>query len=433
MTTEGRLTRDLPEILGDLATGPYPDYIDDVLATSATIRQRPAWTFPERWLPMVDLVRQPVLVPRLPWRSIALAVVVLLALLAAAAVYIGGQQRVPPPFGPARNGLVAYDAGGDIYTVDPVTGTATAIVTGPGLDIRPRFSLDGTRIVFERQVDAGRSELYTVRPDGKDLTRVTPEPVVLAPGDFGRAWERYKFSPDGQSILIALMDRGVPAIAVARSDGGGVLRIDVGVPATEPTYRPPDGREILFIGRGSDLGLFAFNPSTNQSRQIVKMHLGFDLAGASWSPDGSKITYWTWDNNTDGLTAKSHVVNADGSGDRELPSPSGAIWNSHATWSNDGKSLFIARGYTPGEDDVRGVVMPADGSSAGVEVAPAGSVETVCCAAWIWAPDDSKLLGRAASALGGPLPPTIVDVVTRTARPASWSTTSDPTWERLAP
>ena len=42
MTTEGRLTRDLPEILGDLATGSYPDYIDDVLATSATIRQRPA-------------------------------------------------------------------------------------------------------------------------------------------------------------------------------------------------------------------------------------------------------------------------------------------------------------------------------------------------------------------------------------------------------
>src|SRR6476661_10341947 len=136
MTTERRLTRDLPEILGDLATAPYPDYIDDVLATSATIRQRPAWTFPERWLPMVDLVRQPVLVPRLPWRSIALAVVVLLALLAAAAVYIGSQQRVPPPFGPARNGLVAYDAGGDIYTADPVTGVATAIVSGPALDVR---------------------------------------------------------------------------------------------------------------------------------------------------------------------------------------------------------------------------------------------------------------------------------------------------------
>ena len=33
MTTERRLERDLPHILGDLAMGPYPDYIDDVLAT----------------------------------------------------------------------------------------------------------------------------------------------------------------------------------------------------------------------------------------------------------------------------------------------------------------------------------------------------------------------------------------------------------------
>jgi hypothetical protein len=159
---------------------------------------------------------------------------------------------------------------------------------------------------------------------------------------------------------------------------------------------------------------------------------GLIRAGANWSPHGSKIAYWTR-SNTDGLTAKSHIVNADGTADRELPGPPGAIWNAHATWSNDGKSLFIARGYTPGEDDVRGVVIPADGSSVGIEVAPAGSVETDCCAAWIWAPDDSKLLGRSAGALGGPLPPTIVDVAARTSRLAKWSTTSDPTWERLAP
>jgi hypothetical protein len=48
MTTERRLERDLPEIQGDLAVGPYPDYIDDVLALTAQRRQRAAWTFPER-------------------------------------------------------------------------------------------------------------------------------------------------------------------------------------------------------------------------------------------------------------------------------------------------------------------------------------------------------------------------------------------------
>jgi dipeptidyl aminopeptidase/acylaminoacyl peptidase len=428
MTTDSRLSRDLPEILGDLATGSYPDYIDDVLATSATIRQRPAWTFPERWLPMVDLVRQPVLVPRLPWRSIALAVVVLVALLAAAAVYIGGQQRLPAPFGPARNGVIAYDAGGDIYTADPVSGTTSALVTDPGRDVGPRYSLDGTHMAFARIWSDGHSQIYVARSDGSGLTLVTPTPLSLAAGDTGRSWERYKFSPDGRELLIAT----VSGITIARTDGSGASDLDVGMLAVEPTYRPPDGREILFIGRGAEPGLFIFDRTTNRTREVVKMNPGFDLAGASWSPDGSKIAYWTWDGTADGLTAKSHVVRADGSVDRELPSPPGALWNAHATWSNDGQRLFLARGYTPGEDDVRGYVVPADGGSFGVQIAPAGSVETGCCAAWLWSPDDSELLGRPTAPADG-VPMVVLSATGGPVRTAPFGATSDPTWQRLAP
>ncbi|TMF33594.1 MAG: hypothetical protein E6I26_13925 [Chloroflexi bacterium] len=427
MTTEGRLTRDLPEILGDLATGSYPDYIDDVLATSATIRQRPAWTFPERWLPMVDIVRQPILVPRLPWRSIALAIVVLLLLLAAAAVYIGGQQRIPAPFGPARNGLVAYAADGDIYTVDPGTGAATAIVAGPAADQAPRFSLDGSHLAFEREAGGGRSQIYVARSDGSDLTLVTPTPVSLAVGDSGRAWERYKFSPDGRALLIATAS----SITIAMTDGSGARELDVGMAATEPSYRPPDGGEILFSGTGpTSRGLFSVDLSSGKIRQIVQLDPGYDLAGPSWSPDGSRIAYWMWGGLSSGLNAKTHVVAADGTGDRELPSPPGAIWNAHATWSNDGTRLFIARAYTAGFEDVRGVVVPADGSGFGVEIAPA--VETVCCAAWEWSPDDSKILGRPAGLGVGPHS-LILDVAGGPVRPAPWAAIGDPTWQRLAP
>ncbi len=428
MTTERRLTRDLPEILGDLAMGPYPAYIDDVLATTATIRQRPAWTFLERWLPMVDAVRQPVFVPRLPLRSFVLAIVVLLALLAAAIVYVGSQQRVPAPFGLARNGVIAYDAGDDIYTADPVTGTATAIITGPETDRGPRFSLDGTHIAFARLAADGTSQIYVARSDGTGLTLVTPTPVSLATATGGRAWERYKFSPDGRELLIATTS----GMTIARTDGSGASQLDVGMLAEEPTYRPPDSNEILFIGRGARTGLFVLDRSTNQTRQIVNMEPGFDLAGPSWSPDGSKVAYWTWGNTTDGLSAKTHVVNADGTGDREIPSPVGAVWNAHATWSNDGTRLFLAQGFTRGEDDVRGWVVPADGSGVGMQIAPAGSVETACCAAWLWSPDDSELLGRpAAATLGTPM--LILDAAGGPVRTAPWNAISDPTWQRRAP
>ena len=39
MTAEPRLERDLPFILDEIVVGPYPDYIDDVLSTTARRRQ----------------------------------------------------------------------------------------------------------------------------------------------------------------------------------------------------------------------------------------------------------------------------------------------------------------------------------------------------------------------------------------------------------
>jgi WD40-like Beta Propeller Repeat len=432
MTTERRLTHELPDILGDLAMGPYPDYIDNVLATTVEVRQRPAWTFPERWIPMVDVVRQPVFVPRLPWRSIVMAILLLALLLAAAAIYVGSQQRVPAPFGPARNGVIAYEAGGDIYTADPVTGAATAIVSGPEKDVGPRFSLDGRLVAFERKVDGGlKGRLYVAHSDGSRLTLVTPEPLTLAPGDVGRAWEKYEFSPDGTALLIATMTGGRSTLTIAQTDGTGVRELDVGMGASEPSFRPPGGAEILFIGtQPLNRGLFVVDLASLKVRKVLMLESVFDLAGPSWSPDGSKIAYWSWGVSSSGLDAKTHVVAADGTGDRELPSPPGAVWNAHATWSNDGTRLFIARAYTPGFGDVRGVVIPADGSNFGFEVAR--SVETECCAAWMWSPDDSKLLGRSAPVLGEARQPIVIDVAARQALPAPWAP-SDPTWQRLAP
>lgn len=424
----------LPPVLADLAEGPYPEYIDDVLASTARTRQRPAWTFPERWLGRVGIAGEPELAPRLP-RAIAIAILVMALLLAAYATLLSsGQPRVPAPFGPARNGVVAYESGGDIYTADPAGGTTREIVAGPETDVGPRFSLDGTHIVFERRLGGGRGQLYVARADGGGLRLVTPEPIVLASGASGTAWEKYEFSPDGRTILISLMKSLVPTIALAQVDGSGVRYIDVGMEAIEPAFRPPDGSEILFVGRGDGgRGLYAVDPATGVLRTIVDVPPGNDLAGASWSPDGSRIAYWTWNETVDGMSARSRVVHADGSNDRELPAPGGAVWNAHATWSNDGKQIFVAHGFSPGMDDVRGMVAPADGSSVGVEVAPAGMVEIECCAAWTWSPDDTLLIGRYASLSGEFVQLVFIDPMTRTARPAPWTTSSDPSWQRLAP
>ena len=58
MTTFDRFDRVFEDVLTDLAQPAYPDYIDDVLAKATTGSQRPAWTFPERWLPMRTIARR---------------------------------------------------------------------------------------------------------------------------------------------------------------------------------------------------------------------------------------------------------------------------------------------------------------------------------------------------------------------------------------
>ena len=171
---------------------------------------------------MVDIARQPILAQRLPWRVIGLGLV-LLALLVAliAALAVGGRQRLPAPFGLARNGLIACASGGAIFAVDPETGKSAAIDKGPG-DSNPRYSRDGTRLAFSRLVaGAGTSLVYVEGADGSGLIQVTPQPIPAS--------ERYTFSPDGKQIggllddVVGLADSrfGQSPIRVCRVPVGG--------------------------------------------------------------------------------------------------------------------------------------------------------------------------------------------------------------------
>lgn len=438
MTTPQRLERDLPAILGELALAPYPDYIDDVLVTTAQRRQRPAWTFPERWLPM-DLATQRVPTPTMPWRQLGALALVAILIAAVVAVYVGSQPRLPQPFGPAANGRVVFAAGGDIYTADPTGGTPTAVVTGPETDLEPKWSRDGTRVVFERKVegDTGPGLLYVARSDGGDLTMVTPEPVNITPSLLGEPWSPYEFSPDGRSVLLANTVKGYPTISIAASDGSGIRDLDVEMMAFEPSFRPPEGAEVLFVGglTSEPSGIYAVDVSSGAVRTIVEAMPGYGIAGATWSPDGSRVAYWTWGGPGSelGLSAHTHIIAADGTADRPLPDPPGAVWNAGSEWSNDGTRLFILRGYTPFMDDVRPAVVPADVSSVGVELPYPGSINQECCSSWEWAPDDSVLLGTPTDAVGRPMPQVLLDPQTGGLRKVPWTSTSDPTWQRVAP
>jgi dipeptidyl aminopeptidase/acylaminoacyl peptidase len=432
MSSDLRFEQELPFLLDDLYMGPMPRYRDHVLQQTARTRQRPAWSILERWLPMVDIVRQPLFAARLPWRAIGVGLALLALLVAVvSALILSGRPRLPAPFGPARNGLVAYASGGDIFTVDAVTGNSTAIVKGPG-DTNPRWSRDGTRLAFERQdVALGPGLLFVARADGSGLIQVTPQPLP--------AIANYTFSPDGKEILISASPGAFTHILIAATDGSGIRQVDLPGPATDAAWRPPDGSEILFMDsgtdpNGSDSGIYAINAQDGKVRTILA---GADAAGRfrghpAWSLDGSLISFGEW-TGVNGTDVQTHIIAPDGTGDRILPIPTDAVWQAPESWSNDGTRLLAIRGYTGGAEQSRPVAVPVAGSGFGIEIPYSGGIGTADVSDWEWAPDDKSILGTPADPSGAMLNQVLLDPVAGTSRTLPWKSVSQPTWQRLAP
>ena len=93
----------------------------------------------------------------------------------------------------------------------------------------------------------------------------------------------------------------------------------------------------------------------------------------AWSPDGSLISFGEWPGLT-GIDVQTHIIAADGTGDRVLPIPTGAVWQAPESWSNDGTRLLVIRGYTGDTAQARPVAVPVTGSGFGIEIPYPGGI-----------------------------------------------------------
>ena len=124
----------------------------------------------------MDLTTPRAATARIPWRAMGVLALIAILMAAAIALYAGSQRHVPPPFGPAVNGLIPYVVNGDIFVGDPVTGTTRLVVGGPGNDNTASFSPDGTQISFLRDMPTGE-DIYVARADGSDVRKIMSAPL----------------------------------------------------------------------------------------------------------------------------------------------------------------------------------------------------------------------------------------------------------------
>jgi Tol biopolymer transport system component len=254
--------------------------------------------------------------------------------LAALATVVGSARATYPG---ATNGRIAFgiNVGGntDVYSVRPDGQDLRRLTTDPGFDACAAYSADGRRIAYCSGQGGGPVQVWTMKQNGTDKQQVTH---LTGPATFP------DFSPDGSKIVFTAKPAGSPTrdIYVIGSDGSGLTQLTSGsVDNAYPAFSP-DGTKIAFTSRRTGTSqVWVMNADGSNQTQLT-----FDAQPKDqvpdWSPDGSKIAYLADTHGIADIVNPSWgdiwVMNADGSG--QHPITSGAT-DYGTAWSPDGSRI----------------------------------------------------------------------------------------------
>jgi TolB protein len=147
-------------------------------------------------------------------------------------------------------------------------------------EYRGVFSPRGDRIALVLS-DDGAAEIYSARPDGSDLRRLTRHRAI----DVSPTW-----SPDGSQIAFVSDRSGAPQVYVMGANGGEPRRLTFqGSYNTNPAWSP-DGQWIAYESRlGGQFDIWLIDPDGSTNAPIVS-HPRND-EGPSWAPNGRMIAF----------------------------------------------------------------------------------------------------------------------------------------------
>ena len=232
--------------------------------------------------------------------------------------------------------------GADVFVMNADGSDQRNLTRKPGDEAGPDWSPDGRAIVFTAVPDGPRignsadgpnRDVYVMNADGSEQRDLTHTPDA---GDVDAAW-----SPDGRNIAF-IQDNGPPwrvRVLVMNADGSGKRALTHKIAGDTYISWSPDGRRIAFFDDGA---IYVVNADRNGLRRLARNVV---FAGASWSPDGRKIAFirLRHPKKTRPATgeppppawpaADLYVMNADGSGQRNLTHTPTASDGWAATWA----------------------------------------------------------------------------------------------------
>jgi Tol biopolymer transport system component len=397
MTAPRELDRDFQAYFEGQAVGRAPDgLLETALAGVASTRQRPRLLVADRSLPR-RIVRR----PSLGRTVVAIVTLILLVLaLATLLLVIGSSRRPAPPFGLAKPGLIAFDAGGDLFASKPDGSRLVQLTSGPEFDVLPTYSPDGTLIAFESQQPDFSFAVVVMPAEGGERVRVIDGLAGTVP---------ISWSPDSRHVAVAArpvgeFDENRQQILIGAIDDPGAVR--VGGPNVFGTGSPawsPDGRRIAYhrsacCGEtldslwvidvdGSNAQEVAPNiadPAFTDIKSPSRTNRARGGAESSWSPDGRQLAFLGL-----GVGNRRDVYIVDDAGTNLRNVSNSPAEEIVVAWSPDGARLAYV-GEDVSDGDASFFVTNADGSNARPVPDPGLSPDLL-----IWSPDGARLLGMA--------------------------------------
>src|SRR5213080_4251614 len=266
-------------------------------------------------------------------RALVITAVAAMCALAALVALSGPAHATYPG---ATNGRIAFginiNGNTDVYTARPDGQALRRLTDEPGFAACAAYSADGRRIAYCSGQGGGPVQVWTMKQNGTDKHQVTHLSGAAIFPDF---------SPDGSEIVFAAQPAGATArnIYVVPSDGGTPQQLTSVGNNVYPAFSP-DGSKIVFnSNRTGTSQVYVMNADGSGQTQLT-----FDSAPkdqvSDWSPDGSKIAYLA---DTHGISDVVNPswgdiwgMNADGSG--QHPITHNATYYGTA-WSPDGSRI----------------------------------------------------------------------------------------------
>ena len=189
-----------------------------------------------------------------------------------------------------KNGKIAFQANYtgsvQIYTVNP-DGTDLFQVTNlpatsNGFALWPDFSPDGKQIVFPHDM-TGALELYVVNPDGTNLTQITHD---------SRDHIEPRWSPDGTHIVFGTAGKyGLAVIGTIRADGTDFRMLTTLVWDSLGSEYTADGTHIIFSTQldGYVAALWIMDTDGKHLRRLSDPKLTASVPDVS--PDGKQVVF----------------------------------------------------------------------------------------------------------------------------------------------